>query len=190
MPRQYSPVVQSTVYDHETVKRALLTLAICGGNSIRAEEMLKEAGHPVPSRTIRLWREGKYADLYCQLHDKHGQEIEKALIPELREGAIRAARASHQAIEEAERLLALGEIKDPAGAARNLATTSAVLMDKLYLATDRPTEVRPDLDPLAILERLSKRAAAVEGTAEEVPPETSESAFLPAGTTANAPAST
>lgn len=157
-------LIHSTVYTQEQVRRGLLTLAAHGGNSHTASEACG-----IPDSTLQDWRNRRYPELYRELHDTHGREIEQALIPELRETAILAAQASQQAVKEAQRQLANGDVKDPAGAARNLATTSAVAMDKLYLATDRPTEIRTNLTPAAVLQRLTEALNTVNSDAIEEP---------------------
>lgn len=147
----------SSNYPPETITRALLTLAKHAGDSEKAHaDLLTQlpADEVPTSRTLRQWRNTQHRDEYTRLHDTYRAEIEAALVPEFRELAQAAAEASRLAVDKTTKALQAGSIKDPSGAARNLTITAATAMDKLYLATDRPTEVRTDNDARALLGEL------------------------------------
>lgn len=158
-------------HNPETVRTALLAIAINGGNSQAAHDALKEQGIDVSPRTLRNWRNNQYPQLYRELHDTHGREIEQAIVPGLRELMIRSVEGAQLAADKSIEQLKAGDVKDPATMGRNLMVTGATAMDKLYLATDRPTSVTEHRDVAEILRSLEKHAARqveppdIEGTA-------------------------
>lgn len=167
-------------FTEEQIRRSLLTLAKHAGNSIAASEDLKHQGLELNDRTLRLWRE-KRRDLYQELHETHAREIEGQLVTEFRDLAQAAASAARLAVDKTVTALNANEIKDPAGAGRNLATTAAISMDKLYMATDRPTVITEHRDASEILKGIEGRY--VNGTAEE---DTQPAALIPERATTNA----
>lgn len=172
----------------EEVTRALLCLAEEGGNSNRAAAKLKAQGLQIPARTLRNWRENTFPDRYKELHETHSREIEATLVTGLRELAIAGQQASLEAVQVAR--AKLHESKDPAGAARNLMVTGATAMDKLYLATDRPTHITQDRNAGQILTALAAKLGltpaepAINGTAEDI----TDGPLLPVSAAVNAPA--
>lgn len=156
-------------FSEEDIRRCLLTLAKHAGNTVRAAAELTEGGTPISNETLRTWRDGKHAELYRHLHDQYGHEIEQALIPHYRELALTATEAAKLAVTKTIEQLEAGNCKDPAGTARNLSTTGAIAMDKLYLATDRPTEIHHNLTADELLDRLEARTPkAINTTATEL----------------------
>lgn len=154
--------VAGSQYTESSIRQCLLTLAKHAGNSVRAAEELNAAGIPVGARTLRGWREGIHADLYRQLHETYGREIEHALVPEFREAAIAGAAAARLAIDKAVRQIETDQVRDTAGAARNLMVTAATAMDKVYLATDRPTAISETRDAREILLEIATRLGIVD----------------------------
>jgi hypothetical protein len=160
---------QGKRYTEEHIRRGLLTLAIHAGNSEDAADTLKQAGLTIPARTLRDWKQCQYPELYREIHDTHGHEIEQALVPELRDTAILAAHGTRRGVEKSIEQLESGQAKDPSTVARNLATVAGISIDKLYLATDRPGLITEHRDAAEILRSLaSKVPKAVEGTAVEI----------------------
>lgn len=158
-------------YPPELVTRALLTVAKHGGNAEAAHRDLAEQlpDEPVPDpSTLRTWRRDTHQAQYADLHAKYQAEIEANLTPEFRDLAQAAAQAANEAVDATLTALRNGNLKDPAGAARNLTITAATAMDKLYLATDRPTEVRTDNDARALLGELRSLLGGEQGETEEI----------------------
>lgn len=156
-------------YTPEEVRRSLLTLAKHGGNSITAQAELQAHGLELAPSTLRTWKLNTHRDLYRELHETHAREIEGQLVSEFRDLASAAASAATLAVEKTVTALNAGDIKDPAGTARNLSTTAAISMDKLYLATDRPTQITERRDANEILRALEGRYGpnTVNGSAIE-----------------------
>lgn len=143
-------------YPPELITRCLFTLAKHGGDSEKAHTELSEqipADELPTSRTLRRWRD-TYHDQYVHIHEQHIHEIEASLAPEFRELSLAATQAARQAVTQTVQALQAGNLKDPAGAARNLTVTAATAMDKLYLATDRPTEARTDTNARELITEL------------------------------------
>lgn len=157
----------------EEVHRALLTLAKHAGNARHASEELADNGLDVSDVTLGKWRNGKHAQLYNKLHETYGREIEASLVPEFRDLAISAANTARLAVTQAHAQLEAGQAKDPAATAKNLTTAAAIAMDKVYLATDRPTEIRSDRTAQEILASLHNRAPSINTTAVELLSESS-----------------
>lgn len=149
-------------YTEEQIRRGLLTVAKHGGSGQRASRELRSQGINIPARTLNAWRQETHTELYRELHKTHATDIEASLVAEFREVAIAASRGTLEAVNIA--VTKLPESKDPAAAARNLATTAAISMDKLYLATDRPTEVRQDRGANEILNALANRLGLTSGS--------------------------
>lgn len=151
-------------YTEEQIRRGLLTVAKHGGSGENASKELRSQGLPIPASTLNTWRTRTHPDLYQEIHATYGREIEANLVSRFREVAIAATEASLEAVNVARQQLLKGEAKDPAGAARNLATTAAINTDKLYLVTDRPTEVRADRGASEILNALANRLGLTSGS--------------------------
>jgi len=180
-------LIHSPVYTQEQVTTGLLVLAANGGNCNTASEELHDTHQLEISReTLRRWKTTKYPELYRELHDTHRQHIEPALVAKHRDLAIRSAEVALQAVDLAEHQILKGELKDAAGAARNLTVTSGTAMDKVYLATDRPTEIRLHQSPSDILQRLTEALNTTDTTAIEEPTPSDHGPFLGAGASVNA----
>lgn len=163
-------------FTEEQIRRGLLTLAMHGGNSVPAARELQQYGIEISERTLREWKNDRHSELYRELHRAHGQEIEQALVPEFRELAQAGVMAARKAIDKTVEQMDAGELRDPASAARNLTVTAATAMDKLYLATDRPTERIEQRDVHEVLAQLAERlppvhiTPVIETTAVEIVP--------------------
>lgn len=152
----------------EDIHRALLALAHHGGNAKQTERFLaEELGLKITDDTLAAWRDSKHADLYRRLHDTHAAEIEAALVPEFRDLALAAASIARKAVEKTNQALDANTLKDPSAAARNLVITAGTAMDKVYMATDRPTTRIEHTDAREILRSLAKHAGTINGTATD-----------------------
>lgn len=156
-------------FTEEQIRRSLFELAKHAGNSVKAQAALATQGIELTDACLRDWRNGKYRDLYREIHETHAKEIEGQLVTEFRDLARASAAAALIAVDKTATALENGTIKDPAGASRNLATTAAISMDKLYLATDRPSVITERRDASEILNNLESRYGqnTVNGSAIE-----------------------
>ncbi len=136
--RQYSP---------EEIERALSTLVMSGSS----REAAKATG--VPSGTLRDWKH-KHADQYARLQEDLEPTVVKKIAAEAEGIVLRLAGIQHDVLDQFEKTK--GELKpgELAAASRNLATTSALYVDK----HSSPLRERPShVQQLQGLDTLIKR---------------------------------
>ena len=76
---------------------------------------------------------------------------------------------TYKALQKTEVMLDRDEVKDPAGTARNTATTVGILVDKKMAFEGRPTSVIKHLSGLEALRKLEQYGIKTfDGTVEEV----------------------
>lgn len=162
---------KKTSYDQETIDAGLLCLIACAGNSRLASARLAEQGIEVPFGTLYDWKTKVHADRYLELAQTKGREIEDVATATIREVVHRAAHVTLQAVEEAERQLEHGDVKDAGRFSKDMMTTAAIGSDKLLLLTGRPNHISAEAGSEQILEAFAKKHPhlIVEGTAEEIP---------------------
>lgn len=155
--------------DENRITAGLLALIASGGNARAAARSLVGTQHEIPHRTLVDWRH-RYAERYLELHEQHAPDIERALTAEVREIALDAFNATRIGISQTREKLEAGELKDPAGATRNLATTGAIAADKLLALTGRPTSITEHRNPDDVLAKLQDRGIirTVEAQATEI----------------------
>lgn len=161
----------SPTHTPEVRERALLALAVTGGNSAQARRNLKDEGITVAERTLRDWRV-THAQRYSELHETHYQLIEQRLTQAQREIATRASVATEALVEQTITDAKAGKIKDPASAARNLATTAAIAVDKMLALTGRPTQITEHREPSKLIASLAAKGINVQiaSPSHELPP--------------------
>lgn len=147
-----------------------LTMRAFARNDYEAVEMLKgdENLRQVPAvRTIQLWRTQQHSDLYAQILDRTAPQREKLVIDKIIPRVEKAFDTADKAMDVLSKQLDDPDFRDPAGAARNAATTGAILVDKMLALQGRPTSTIEHRNPVEILRLLSQRGRVVDGTAEE-----------------------
>jgi hypothetical protein len=182
------PAAQGLHHSPETREIALATLVKCGGSPKAAYEALQAADIHVPYTTLCDWRH-RYSERITELHEQLGPELDKQLEHKLREVALHSFAATQLGVEKALEQLEAGDVKDAAGAARNLATTGAIATDKLNLLLGRPTQITQSLTPDDTFTRLANkgyRLQAIDATAEEIPQDPPPTRQLGEGRTTNA----
>lgn len=166
MPKRHTP---------EDIERGLTALAVAG-NSLSAAEMTG-----FNDRTIRKWRE-QHADRFALIEAGRAALIDQSLREEFRKVVFKGTRVSLKALHATEEQLDAGTLKDPAAAARNAATTTGIMQDKLNTMEGRPTSIVVHRSSDDVMRGLAA-AGFVDGTALE---EDAETAFLPARAEDNA----
>jgi hypothetical protein len=139
---------QTRVASEHEIDRALATLVACGGSVTAAAEQLE-----MSDRTLRSWRT-KHAVRYAELHDKVAPQIEDELVRAARSTALLAFDTTRLGVEKTREALEADKVKDPAAATRNIATTGAILTDKLLALTGRPTAITEHRNPDQLLKDL------------------------------------
>jgi hypothetical protein len=164
-------------WSEEEIALGLRALAKNFGNAPAAARELKQAGTPIPARTLADWRQSRHATRYREVR----AEIERLVLEDLGEEMLAQAREDAEAADLARRefvkQLKAGKIpaRDLAGAVRNMRVSQSLGVDKSRLVTDRPTSIvrreGPTLEEVeqAIrdIERI-ERMQAVDSTAEEI----------------------
>lgn len=166
-------LAESRKYTAEEVDRALLVMALCGGNSLEAARQLAAQGCPVPSSTLRDWKTDLHADRYQSIQEREAKILEEHLIAQQREVAIAASSASLLAVEAARAELTAGTTKDPARAAQALQTTAGIASDKMLTLQGRPTNITQPVGTTELLRRIAQRIGGtviVDATVVEDPP--------------------
>jgi hypothetical protein len=148
------PNARSRKYTPEEVEKALLALALVGGNSGEASRRLKGANIEISPRLLRLWRSGLHARRYAELAQEYAREVEETIVQEARETAILAAEVERLALAKTLEQLEAGEIRDAAAAARNAATVKGINVDKLLTLSGRPNQIIEQSNPDEILAHL------------------------------------
>lgn len=152
-------------YPEDTVDKALLALALKGGNATAAARLMRATGEKVSADAISNWRD-KYPQRYAYHCTENVQAIENGIAANQRELVTAAAQASLDAIKlEHERILD-GEVKDASASARNLQTIAGIGVTKVLEITGRPTAIIEHRRPEDVVRRLN--ALVVDSDAEEV----------------------
>jgi hypothetical protein len=159
--------VTAQPHSQETIETALRSLANVGGSVRRAAKITG-----VPERTLRSWKNELYRDRYEQHASEVAQLIEDGAIVELRERITRASELEDRLLDELERKLRKGEVRDPAAAAQRLAVIKGINVDKLLKLTGRPTVVHEHRNYVELVESLRRRGLVdvIEGEAQEIRP--------------------
>ena len=145
---------RSRKYKPEEVERALLELAVLGGNSGEASRRLRDVGIEINARLLRLWRTETHERRYREICAENAREIEEAVIQECRESAMLAARVERAALQATLDQIESGDLRDPASAARNAATVKGINLDKMLVLSGRPNEITGKLSPDDMLAQL------------------------------------
>ena len=147
--------IKSRSYTAEQVDRALLVLAINGGNSVKAEAALKAQGQEVPARTLIDWKTDLYPRRYLYIQQNHGRELEDVLVAQQRELALSASLKALEGIQgiDLDRI----DMRDKAKTVQALQTSAAIATDKVLTLTGRPTNVTVTADATAVLKKWGGR---------------------------------
>ncbi len=161
-------------YSEEDIERGLHALALSGGNASRAQRQLKAEGLTIPASTLEGWRKNTHADRYATIRYQVIPQIHAKLAEESEDLAAEYAKLELETIARFRKELPNLKASEAAGAARNIATSRAIAVDKASLLRGRPTTI---VEHKTVEESLRKLAALgvidvdyVDGTADELPP--------------------
>jgi hypothetical protein len=147
------------------------------GNSNRAAKALKEAGTPVPARTLSAWKKRE-----AQRYERIRQELQDRVFSQTAEEWLSLTRdaieATGDAVAKAKQATAAGESREAkswSGVARDLAVTGGVSDDKSTRGAMRPTSIREERSLQEIMGVIHRKFPNVmrvnpefiEATAEE-----------------------
>lgn len=128
-------------YTEEQIDRALVEVALHGGNTRAAHRNLKAEGIDIPRATIQVWTTKTKTERYQQLRAELVPRIHAKIAADCEDTATEAARL------ERKMLAKLGDDfdqiapRDQAGAIRNVSTVKAINVDKANLLRGQPTGI-------------------------------------------------
>lgn len=170
-------VYPSKPVDMELVYAALIVYP----DDDSAIRFMEESGYEVSPSKMAVYRRGTnmptspYYEPYLKRREQLAPRLEAKLAEDLLTEAARATEAVGFCIEQTHKMLAAGEIRDPARAARDLSQIRTQAIDKRLALQGRPTEITQNrsvdaivnaLEGLKVAERVETKAD-VEGTAIE-----------------------
>jgi hypothetical protein len=159
-------------YTNEDVERGLMALAAASGSSREAVRLLKAQKHPpIPEATLRSWTQ-RHAARYDEIRTKELPRLRKKMAADLEESISETHRVAQLALEQVEKDLKLGLVKDPAKAYKELALSFGILSDKARLMRGEPTQIIAASNGDDVLARLAKfkhlLPDVIDGTATEI----------------------
>lgn len=155
---------RAPTYKPEDVQKALRALLAFGGSAGAASTALQvEYGLTVPPETLVQWRDIEHAEEYAGLQQEHGQDLEDAMVREIRDVTRQAMAVERLAIEKAASTLALARPAEAAQIALNMSKIKAGNIDKLLALTGRPQQITEHRSATELLRALqSKGVLALE----------------------------
>lgn len=154
------------IYTEAEIERGLSVLALCAGHGKRAEEMLREDGHPIPASTLLTWTRTK-PERYAKAQRRVYHQLQSRMAGELERLSARAISIEDKLLDRIERETEEIPARDLAGALRNVATAQGISTDKFRLLRDQPAAVVEHRNADEILNKWRAAGLIVEGTVEE-----------------------
>lgn len=150
----------------QLVETALLTLAMCGGNTQAAVDTLATKNIRVSQGTLKAWQHNQFPNRYRDLAERYRASIEGEIVNNVRALALRASQVAQRALDLEEKRIAAGEINDASTSLRNIATSIGISVDKILLLEGRPNQITEQRSADDVLRGLRDRGY-VDSTAEE-----------------------
>jgi len=161
--------VVKTTYTDADVERGLQAIAFYG-STYKAEKLMDQ---PIPRATLDKWKV-THSERYLEIRNNtlaHTRQRQAVGYDDL---ANRALEVAHRAINQVERDLKAGNIKNPHDAAHKLTAAAAQATDKASLLRGLPTQLTITADATELLSDLarllpSQKPADANTTAQEIP---------------------
>ena len=157
MPRPpKSELTQTGAYKPELIEYALTAYAV-EGNSHRAAQFCKDkfGAGPTPETIIRWSKEG-YNDLYMQLREGVAAQIKARVATDVEDLLRETLDVQRAALARTSTELDNLDARDTPGALRNVATSAAILADKLHqMRGDNTIHVEHTLNADDLLRKLA-----------------------------------
>lgn len=150
----------------QLVETALLTIAMCGGNTQAAFDTLAAKNIHVGRSTLKAWQHVQFPNRYRDLAERYRASIEGEIVNNVRALALRASQVAQRALDLEEKRIAAGEINDASTSLRNIATSIGISVDKILLLEGRPNQITEQRSADDVLRGLRDRGY-VDSTAEE-----------------------
>jgi hypothetical protein len=159
-------------FNDEEIDTALVTLALCAGNTRRASAELRAVNIEVGQSTLHKWRTGLHCERYERLYRQQLPRISERVAQRCEELAESQAELAARLVHEIGRNMAEIPARDLPGALRNVETAKAINVDKSALLRGRPTQIVERRDASELLRKLQATGVVsvgdVDATAEEV----------------------
>ncbi len=137
----------SVTYTQQEVTESLVALVAFAGNATEAGKALRDQGKRCPSSgTLTAWAKDKYVEEYEKIRERHGDQIEKKAVHDLREIVALAHEAQRLAIAKTIENLKNDKDKDPSRTAANMATVADKMTRDSLTMQGKPTSIREDRD--------------------------------------------
>lgn len=155
-------IYPSKAVDMELVYAALIAYP----DNDSAIKFMEENGYGVSEAKMEVFRRGTteptspYFEPFLKRREQLAPRLEAKLAEDLLSEASRATAAVSYCIEQTEQMLANGEIKDPARAARDLSQIRTQAIDKRLALQGRPTQISEHRNTDEILARLEAMGVA------------------------------
>lgn len=177
MPRPpKSELTNTGAYTPELIEFALTAYAV-EGNARRAAEIIKAKHGVAPTKeTIIKWARDSHNELYLRIREDTASKIKARVATDVEELLRETLEVQARATRRVDRELDGLDARDTPGALRNVATSAAILADKLHqMRGDNTIHVEHTLNADELLRKvgnlLGSGVATIDSTATEIPPE-------------------
>lgn len=154
-------------YSDAEVERGLFALALCSGNSRRAEALLTEDGDGIPASTLAKWKQHRHADRYIRIQQQVYPQIAERMAEEMEDLFTTELELERQLVERVKAELPNLKPGELSTALRNVGVTKALNVDKSAPIRGRPGQiVQHDFD--GAMEGLRRLGLLIDGEADEI----------------------
>jgi hypothetical protein len=163
-------------YPEELVQLGLRTLALCGGNTRRAAQILEADGNRIPQSTLHRWRDHTHARRYLEIRNEMQAEIGQEIADHAMEIAGQANEVEEQLIAKMAANvddLPIENSKDMANAARSFASVAQgrdLALRNANLLREKPTKISRVENPAELIRELEALGVAKRREAITVEP--------------------
>jgi transposase-like protein len=162
-----STAVEKPSGKEEEIRRALIAVAYCNGDTRQAEKMLAEDGIHWDHVTLWRWQTQQHSELYERLRAEVLPTITRIDDEKHRNLANRLMDAESEVLERVVEESKKIEARELPAALRNLGVTSAIHQDKAQLLEGLPTANVQHQDASSLLKKLKARGWEFEATEGE-----------------------
>jgi hypothetical protein len=156
-----------TDYTELDVATGLRAMALYGGNAQKASRALTAEGRPIPAKTLKQWRDGRYAVQYEDMVYELRQSIGQKVSDEAMEIAAQATEVETALIAATQANLHDIPAKDLAKAALNMAQIKRTNVETARLLRNEPTQIVENRSVQDSLEEL-RSLGVIEVEVEEI----------------------
>jgi hypothetical protein len=152
-------------YTDEEINRGLTAVALCSGNTRRAEHMLCEQGLAIDHKRLWAWQNLNFPTEYEIIKDQVVPQVYAGIAQSSEALAQRQADLEEKLTDEVEAALPHMKPGELSTALRNVTVSKAVNIDKASLIRGRPSVITEDHTIEATLRALSRYMPEVGNSA-------------------------